>query len=152
MRSWVRILLGPTFHIESKNVWFYKWQIYGFWKILWSNYRKLTWVGFEPTNTEFCSDTLTDRVTRPWVQLTLRVNFVQLLQFHRLFSIRFYFGFAFVSRYVYFNRNFLEVITWVWWNELINMVFTTEGFFDVAIESWPECDLNPRPLNSVHTL
>ena len=29
------------------------------------------------------------------------------------------------------------------------MVFTTEGFFEVAIESWPEWDLNPRPLNSV---
>ena len=32
------------------------------------------------------------------------------------------------------------------------MVFTTEGFFEVAIESWPEWDLNPRPLNSVHSL
>ena len=29
------------------------------------------------------------------------------------------------------------------------MVFTTEGFFEVAIESWPEWDLNLRPLNSV---
>ena len=29
------------------------------------------------------------------------------------------------------------------------MVFTTEGFFEVALESWPEWDLNPRPLNSV---
>ena len=29
------------------------------------------------------------------------------------------------------------------------MVFTTEGLFEVAIESWPEWDLNPRPLNSV---
>ena len=29
------------------------------------------------------------------------------------------------------------------------MVFITEGFFEVAIESWPEWDLNPRPLNSV---
>ena len=27
------------------------------------------------------------------------------------------------------------------------MVFTTEGLLDVAIESWPEWDLNPRPLN-----
>ena len=27
------------------------------------------------------------------------------------------------------------------------MVFTAEGFFEVAIESWPEWDLNPRPLN-----
>ena len=30
------------------------------------------------------------------------------------------------------------------------MVFTTEGFSEVAIESWPEWDLNPRPLNSVY--
>ena len=29
------------------------------------------------------------------------------------------------------------------------MVFTTEGFFEIAIESWPEWDLNPRPLNSI---
>ena len=29
------------------------------------------------------------------------------------------------------------------------MIFTTEGFFEVAIESWPVKDLNPRPLNSV---
>ena len=32
------------------------------------------------------------------------------------------------------------------------MVFTTEGFFEVAIESWPEWDLSPRPLNCVLTL
>ena len=25
-------------------------------------------------------------------------------------------------------------------------VFTTERFFELAIESWPEWDLNPRPL------
>ena len=27
-----------------------------------------------------------------------------------------------------------------------------EGLFEVAIESWPEWDLNSRPLNSVQTL
>ena len=32
---------------------------------------------------------------------------------------------------------------------MIHMVFTTDGFFKVAIESWPEWDLNPRPLNSL---
>ena len=32
------------------------------------------------------------------------------------------------------------------------MVFTTEGFFEVAIESWPEWDLKPPPLNFVQTL
>ena len=26
------------------------------------------------------------------------------------------------------------------------MVFTNDGFFEVAIESWPEWDLNPQPL------
>ena len=31
------------------------------------------------------------------------------------------------------------------------MVFTTEGFLEVAIKNWPE-DLNPRPLISVQTL
>ena len=34
----------------------------------------------------------------------------------------------------------------------IYMVFTTEEFFEVAIASWPEWDLNPRPLNSVQTV
>ena len=34
----------------------------------------------------------------------------------------------------------------------IYMVFTTEGILEVATESWPELDLNPRPLDSVETL
>ena len=34
----------------------------------------------------------------------------------------------------------------------VYVVFTTEGLFEVAIESWPEWDLNPRPLNSVQAL
>ena len=34
----------------------------------------------------------------------------------------------------------------------IHMVFTTEGLFDVATESWSEWDLNPPPLNSAQTL
>ena len=29
------------------------------------------------------------------------------------------------------------------------MVFTTDGFFEVAIESWRDWDLNPRRLSSV---
>ena len=32
------------------------------------------------------------------------------------------------------------------------MVFTTEGFLEVPIESLPEWDLNPRSLNSAQTL
>ena len=52
------------------------------WRILWSSYRKLAWVGFEPTTTQFRSDALTDWAIRPWVQLVLRANFAQLLQLH----------------------------------------------------------------------
>ena len=32
------------------------------------------------------------------------------------------------------------------------MVFITEGFFEVVIESWLDWDLNPRPLNSAQML
>ena len=32
------------------------------------------------------------------------------------------------------------------------MVFTSERFLEVAIESWPDWDLDPRTLNSVQTL
>ena len=35
---------------------------------------------------------------------------------------------------------------------IIYLAFTTEGLFGIAIESWPEWDLNPRPLSSVQTL
>ena len=34
----------------------------------------------------------------------------------------------------------------------VYMVFTTEVLLEVAIESWPGWDLNPRPPNSVQTL
>ena len=37
----------------------------------------------------------------------------------------------------------------LWQNVFIRMVFTTEGLFEIAIENWPEWDLNPRPLKSV---
>ena len=62
------------------------------WIILWSSYRKLAWVGFEPTTTKFRSDALTDGAIRPWIQLALRANFVHLLQFHYLFSVGDHFG------------------------------------------------------------
>ena len=32
------------------------------------------------------------------------------------------------------------------------MIFTTEVFFEVAINSWPEWYLSPQPLNSVQML
>ena len=35
---------------------------------------------------------------------------------------------------------------------IMYILFTTERFLEVAIESCPEWDLNPRPLNPVQTL
>ena len=96
---------------------------------------------------------LTYWAIKPWVQLALRANFVQLLQFHLFVQCsRFISTIAFVSRHICFKRNLAQVITWLQRNELIKMVFTTETFWEVAIESWHEWDLNPRPLNSVQTL
>ena len=129
--------------------------IYGihYWRILRSSYIKLAWVGFETTTTELRSDALTDWAIRPWVQLALRTNFVELLQFHLFVQCsHFISAVAFVSCHICFKRNLAQVITWVQWNELIHMVFTIEGFLEVAIENCPEWDLNPRPLNSVQTL
>ena len=106
-----------------------------------------------PATTEFRTDAPTDWAIRPWAQLALRVNCVQLLQFHLFAQCSSFISvIAFVSRHICFKRNFAQVITWVQRHELIHIVFTTEGFWEVAIESWGEWDLNPRPLNSVQTL
>ena len=120
------------------------------WRILRSSYRKLAWVGFEPTTTEFHSDALTNWAIRSWVQLALRANFVQLLQFHLSVQCScFILAIAFITCHICFKRHLTQVITWVQWNELIHMVYNTEGFLEVAVESWPEWDLNSWPLNSV---
>ena len=131
---------------------YYVYVVY-IWRILRSSYRKLAWVGFDPTTNEFHSDALTNWASRLWVQLALRANLLQLLQFRFFVQCsRFISAVAFVSRHIFFKQNFAQLITWVQRNELIYMVFNTEGFIEVAIESLPEWDLNPRPLNSVQTL
>ena len=71
----------------------YIYTIYHHWRILRSSYRKLAWVRFEPRTTEFRSATLIEWAFRSWVHLALRANFAKLLQFHCLFSARFYFGY-----------------------------------------------------------
>ena len=104
-------------------------------------------MGFEPTTTEFRSDALTDWAIRPWLLLVLRANFLQLLQFYLFVHCsRYISAIAFVSHRICFKRNIAQVITWVQRNELIHMLFTTERFLEVAIESWSEWDLNPRSL------
>ena len=82
------------------------------WRISRRSYRKVTWVGFEPTTTEFRWDALTDWAIWPWVQLALRANFVQLLLFHLFVQFwHFISPVAFVSRHICLKQNFAQVIT-----------------------------------------
>ena len=69
-----------------------------------SSYKRLPYMGFEPTCTEFCSNALTEWV-RPWVQLSLRAKLVQLLQTASplVQSLDFVLTTAFVSRHNYHN-------------------------------------------------
>ena len=90
------------------------------WRIFTSSYRKLAWVGFEPMTTEFCSDALTDWAIRPWVQLTLRANFVQSLLFHLFVFTSLcaqcshsILAIAFASCHICFKWNSARVITLV---------------------------------------
>ena len=83
-------------------------------KDFWSSYRKLAWMGFETTTTEFRSENLTDWAIWPWVQLALRENFAQLLQFHLLVQFSHFISIiAFVTRHICFNQNLAKVITLV---------------------------------------
>ena len=110
------------------------------------------YIYIEPTTTEFRSDAPTDWAIRSWVQLALRANFVQLLQFHPLFSVIFHFGYCLRQSPRFFSSNFCwsshecSGMSWyIWYSPL-------KDSFEVAIESWSEWDLNPRPLNSVQML
>ena len=123
------------------------------WMILRGRHKKCNWVGFKPTITEFRSDAQVDWAVKSWAQHALRANFVKLLRFYLFFQCsRSISVIAFVINYIRFNRNHAQVITGVQRNELINIVFTNKGFWEVAIESWPDWDLNPGPLNSIQTL
>ena len=105
-------------------------------KDFWSSNRKLAWVGFEHTTTEFRSDTLTNWAIRPWVQLALRANLVQLLQFHLFVQCSYFIStIAFVSHHICFKRNLAQVII------LVAEWIDTYGLhhwriFEVAIESY----------------
>ena len=79
-------------HIWSWHFFIYIYIMQYIYRVVESSSRKLVWLGFEPATTEFHSEALTDWAIRPWAQLTLRANFVQLLQFHCLFSATFHFG------------------------------------------------------------
>ena len=48
--------------------------------------RKTAWVSYEPATTEFCSYTLTGWGIRPWIQLSLRANFLWLLEINIFFQ------------------------------------------------------------------
>ena len=85
---------------------------------------------------------------RPWVKLALRGNFVWLLEFQLFIQCSYFVSaIAFVSRHICFKQNLAQIITWV--AEWIDIYGINHWrILEVAIESWPEWDLNPQPLNS----
>ena len=50
--------------------------------------------------------------------------------------------------YIYIYIWYIYIYIYIY----IYMVLTTEGLFEVAIESWPWWELNPQQLNSVTVL
>ena len=60
-----------------------------------------------------------------------------------------------ITIFAYLFKNFASKILnssfgqFYWFNgtKIIYMIFTSEGFLEVTIGSWPEWDLNPWPLN-----
>ena len=145
--------------------------IYGIhhWKVFRISCRKLAWVGFKPTTTEFRSDAPTDWAIRPWVQLALRANFVHLLQFHLFFQCSHFISVvAFVSRHIYLKQGLAQVIrlvaewidtygtyhwrifrssyrklAWVWF-EPTTTEFHSDVLTDWGISPWWMSDGNKR--------
>ena len=82
------------------------------WRVLRSNNRKVAWVGFEPTTTEFRSDALPNWAIKSWVQLGLRGIFVQLLLFDLVVQCSHLISaMVFVSRHISCKTNLAQVIT-----------------------------------------
>ena len=51
--------------------------------------------------------------------------------------------------YIYIYIYIIYIHTYIIY---IHVVFSTDGFVEPAIESWPQWDSNPRLLNSIQTL
>ena len=62
---------------------------------------------------------------------------------YNIYNIYIYNIYIYICIYIYI---YLYIYIYIY------IVFSTDGFFEVAIESWPEWDLDPRPLNSIQTL
>ena len=79
------------------------------WRSFRSTYKKLAWVRFEHTTTEFRSDALTNWALKPWVQLALRAtdeapvkkrNFCWVNIHYFIFSLAIIFDMAFSDTYI----------------------------------------------------
>ena len=86
------------------------------WRIFRSSNRKLTWMGFEHSTTQ------------------IRLDALKPFSFH--------FCCCLYSRHIYRNQSLAQEITRMWRNELAHLVFITEGFLEVALESSLQVDSN----------
>ena len=133
-------MIGFFLEITDLNVPFYnnigcclnflEYALIHHWRSFRSSYRKLAWVGFEPTTTEFRSDALTDWATRPWVQLALRANFVQLLQFYLFVQCSHFISvIAFVSRHICFKQNLAHI--YILFKIILPILFATDLYHNM---------------------
>ena len=108
--------------------------------------KKSAWMRFKPTITYFSLDVLKSlsyhTISLTQSQLYRATLISSLVQCSNFIS-----AIAFVCLHICRNQNFRQVITWVRQNELIHMVLTTGVLAKIAIENWPEWDVDPRPLN-----
>ena len=145
------------------------------WIIFRCSYKKLALFGFEPTTTEFRSDALTDWAIKPFVQLVLWANFVQLFQIHLFVQwLGFISVFAFASHHICLKCSLAQVITLVeeWtstygvhhWKifkrtyrnlawlgfEPMTIDFRSDALANLALRSWVQLSLRANFLQLLH--
>ena len=145
------------------------------WIIFRCSYKKLDLFGFEPKTTEFRSDALTDWAIKPFVQLVLWANFVQLFQIHLFVQwLGFISVFAFASHHICLKCSLAQVITLVeeWtstygvhhWKifkrtyrnlawlgfEPMTIDFRSDALANLALRSWVQLSLRANFLQLLH--
>ena len=108
------------------------------WRILWSNHWKLAWMGFEPITTKFCSNALTTGPSGHQLKSNSKPTFfLQLLQFHRLLSVKFHLGYCLhhiclswnvCNIYIFWINFFLLILNWIN-RTTINLLLKVSHFF-----------------------
>ena len=97
------------------------------WRILWSSYRKLAWVGFEPMISEFRSDALTDWAIRPWVQYNLHA-YIYIYIYTYMYVCMY-------NKYITYIYIYVCVCIYIWYTCMYIYIYITSIHIYVYINS-----------------